>query len=145
MTSPFAPAAEAAYALVRIAAGLMFTFHGAQKLFGFLMPEKPPVGSLLWFAGIVEFSCGLLVALGLFTAYAAFLASGEMAFAYCYAHWRFHGGAQAIPIVNKGELAVLYATLFLYVACRGAGRYGIDRAAAPVTTTVVAPGPARTV
>ncbi len=144
MTSPFAAAAEPTYALMRIAAGLMFAFHGAQKLFGILMPERPPVGSLLWFAGIIEFVCGALIALGLFTAYAAFLASGEMAFAYCYVHWKLRGGAQAIPAVNKGELAVAYAVLFLYVACRGAGRFGLDRTPG-VTTTVVAPGPIRTV
>jgi putative oxidoreductase len=112
-----------AYAALRILAGLMFATHGMQKLFGwFGSPVQPPAGSQLWFAGLIELVCGLLIALGLFTRPAAFLAAGEMAVAYFTAHWRLNlGGAQWVPVVNKGELAALYALLFLFITGYGPG------------------------
>jgi putative oxidoreductase len=114
---------EIAYTLLRVIAGLMFAVHGAQKLFGFLGGHQPPVGSLLWVGGIIELVGGLLIAIGLLASWAAFLASGEMAVAYFTVHvkdgfW---------PILNKGELAVLYCFVFLYIASRGGGRYGVSR------------------
>lgn len=120
------PYADAAYAAMRIVAGLMFSVHGMQKLFGVLTESTPPVGSQLWFAGLIELVCGLGIAFGLFTVVLAFLASGEMAVAYFQAHWKFQFSEQFFPIVNQGELAVLYCFLFLYVACRGAGPASID-------------------
>jgi len=116
--------AEMAYALLRVMAGLMFAVHGAQKLFGFLGGQQQPVGSLFWVGGVIEFVGGLLIAIGLFTSWAAFLASGEMAVAYFMVH-ASKGGFW--PILNKGELAVLYCFVFLYIACRGGGRYGVGR------------------
>jgi len=120
------PRAEAAYTLLRIVAGLMFAFHGVQKLFGFLSDHQPAVGSQIWIGGVIELVGGLAIALGLFTACAAFIASGTMAVAYAQFHWRFAGGDKFFPAINKGELALLYACLFLYIACRGAGPYSLD-------------------
>ena len=111
------------YAALRIVAGLMFTLHGTQKLFGFPGDRAPvALNSLLGAAGLIELVTGLLITVGLFTGYAAFLASGEMAVAYFYAHAP-HG---FWPILNQGELAALYCFLFLYIAARGAVAYGLD-------------------
>ena len=112
---------EITYALLRFFAGVLLACHGAQKLFGVL--GKPAAeGALMKFGGIIEFAGGLLVALGLLTSWAAFLASGMMAVAYFTAH-----APQAFwPIVNKGELAVVYAFLFLFICARGGGPYSLD-------------------
>jgi putative oxidoreductase len=118
--------AEPSYTLLRAATGLMFMFHGAQKMFGFLEGYRPPVGTQIWLGGIIELVCGALVAVGLLTRIAAFLASGTMAVAYVQFHWKLQLGADFFPAVNKGELAVVYALLFLYVACAGGGRYALD-------------------
>jgi putative oxidoreductase len=116
------------YAALRILAGLMFATHGMQKLFGwFGAPMQPPAGSQLWFAGLIELVCGLLIAVGLFTRPAAFLAAGEMAVAYFMAHWRLSlGGGQWVPVVNKGELAALYSLLFLFITAYGPGVASLD-------------------
>lgn len=112
-----------AYAVLRIIAGLMFAMHGTQKLFGW--PVAGPAGPLspmMMAAGVIELVCGVLIAIGLLTGFAAFLASGQMAVAYFMAH----AGNGALPLVNKGELAVLYCFLFLYIATRGAVIWGVD-------------------
>jgi putative oxidoreductase len=121
-----APFAEHAYALLRVVAGAMFTFHGVQKIFGVLTDEQPPVGSQLWIGGVLELVCGAAIALGLFTRVAAFVASGMMAVAYFQFHWDFQLDAGFFPTVNGGELAVLYCFLFLYIACKGPGRCSLD-------------------
>src|SRR5262245_16460264 len=105
------------YALMRIAAGLLFACHGAQKLFGVLGGHRVPLMSQLGLAGVIEFGGGLLIALGFFASIAAFIASGEMAYAYVTAH----APRGTFPIQNGGELAVLYCFLFLYIASRGNG------------------------
>ena len=74
------------YALLRIVAGFLFACHGAQKLFGVLGGTVVPIASQRGAAGIIELVGGTLIALGLFTGYAAFVASGEMAVAYFKAH-----------------------------------------------------------
>jgi putative oxidoreductase len=112
-----------AYAVLRIVAGLLYACHGAQKLFGVLGGQSQLHNPMMLVAGIIEFFGGLLIALGLLTRIAAFISSGEMAAAYFIVHAR--GGF--FPIVNKGELAVVYCFLFFYIATRGAGRYGVDR------------------
>jgi putative oxidoreductase len=117
---------DIAYALLRIVTGLMFAFHGAQKVLGVLGDAKP-VGSQLWIGGVIELVTGLLIALGLFTSWAAFLASGTMAVAYVQFHWKLNFGAQFFPIVNKGELAVLYSVLFLFMVTRGDGKWSLGR------------------
>jgi putative oxidoreductase len=107
---------------MRIAAGLLFAQHGAQKLFGVLGGTQQLGNPLLLVAGVVELVGGLLVAIGLFASIAAFVASGQMAVAYFTAHaprgfW---------PVENKGELAALYCFVFLFVASRGAGKWSVD-------------------
>jgi putative oxidoreductase len=111
------------YALMRIVVGLLFACHGLQKLFGVLGGQRMPLASLPWFAGVIETVAGILVAIGFMTGYAAFIASGEMAAAYFMAH----APRGPWPIMNQGELAVLYCFVFLYIATRGTGSWGIDR------------------
>ena len=113
------------YALLRIVAGFLFLWHGVEKLFGF--PGAPPPGAppfVVYVGGGLELVCGVLVMLGLVTRWAAFIASGEMAFAY----WMAHGMRALLPIQNQGELAVLYCFVFLFIAARGAGRWALDSA-----------------
>jgi len=119
--------ADNSYALMRIIAGFMFSFHGAQKILGVLSDFQPPMGSQLWFGGLIELICGLLVMLGFQTRWAAFVASGEMAVAYFQFHWKFQIGPAFFPIVNKGELAVLYCFVFLFIASRGAVTWSVDK------------------
>jgi putative oxidoreductase len=75
---------------------------------------------------MIELVAGLMIAAGFLTVYAAFLSSGTMAVAYAQFHWKFAFDAGFFPVVNRGELAVIYAFLFLYIACRGAGIASID-------------------
>jgi putative oxidoreductase len=111
------------YAILRIIAGLMFAMHGTQKLFGWPVPgPPPPIPPMIMAAGIFELVCGLLIAIGLLTGYAAFVASGEMAVAFFMAH----SPRGLLPIVNQGELAVLYCFLFLYIAAQGPGPWSVD-------------------
>ena len=112
-----------AFALLRIVAGSMFALHGSQKLFG--IPgggTSIKLFSQLGAAGIIEFGCGLLIAIGMFARPAAFLASGLMAFAYFLGHWP----RGPIPTLNQGELAVVYCFLFLYISTHGAGIWSVD-------------------
>jgi len=106
----------------------MLMCHGLQKLFGVLGGQQPAVGSQLWLGGVLELSCGAAIALGLFTPLAAFLASGMMAVAYIQFHWKLQFDSAFFPVVNRGELAVLYCFVFLYVACRGSGPWALDGA-----------------
>jgi putative oxidoreductase len=112
---------EFAYGIMRIVAGILFACHGAQKLFG-AFGNGVPSAPLMTAAGIIEFFGGALIALGLWAGYAAFIASGQMATAYFMAH--APGGFW--PIVNKGELALIYCFVFLYIASRGAGRLSVE-------------------
>jgi putative oxidoreductase len=121
------PKTEAIYALMRIVAGAMLSFHGMQKIFGLLAQGQPALGSQLWIGGVIELVAGLAIAAGLFTSWAAFLASGTMAVAYAQFHWKLQLGQNFFPAINKGELAVLYAVVFLFIACRGGGAVSVDR------------------
>ena len=116
-----------AYALLRIVTGLMFAFHGFQKIFGVLIEFHPSVGSQIWIGGLLELICGLLALIGFQTRLAAFLASGEMAVAYFQFHWKFQLGSNFFPAINKGELAVLYCFVFLFIACRGGVTWSLDK------------------
>ncbi|ALI99931.1 DoxX family protein [Rufibacter tibetensis] len=113
------------YALLRIVAGLMFMMHGTQKLFGW-PGEKDPMelASIAGVAGIIEFVAGFLITIGLFTSWAAFISSGTMAVAYFMAH----ASQGWSPVVNQGELAVLYCFIFLYIAAQGSGIWSVDGA-----------------
>jgi putative oxidoreductase len=120
---------EQAYALLRIIAGFMFAFHGAQKIFGVFAEGFPPipVGSQAWIGGIIELVGGLMVTFGWHARWAAFICSGTMAVAYFQFHWKFQLGRMFFPTLNQGELAVLYCFLFLFIACRGSGIWSADR------------------
>jgi len=110
------------YAILRIVAGFLFLWHGSQKLFDF-----PPSGHemplyIMWIAGPIELLGGLLIMIGLWTRWVAFIACGEMAFAY----WSVHGTIALLPIVNHGEAAMLYCFIFLFISARGSGVFSID-------------------
>jgi putative oxidoreductase len=111
------------YAILRVIVGLSFALHGTQKVFGIPGNKAPiPIASLLGVGGAIEAICGVLIALGLWASYAAFLASGEMAVAY----FMLHASKGLLPIVNGGEVAVLYCFLFLYIAAHGSGIWSLD-------------------
>lgn len=108
--------------LLRIVTGLCFWQHGAQKLFGWLGGDAVELMSLMGVAGVLEFFGGLAILLGLFTRPVAFVLSGEMAVAYFMSHlprafW---------PIQNGGELAALYAFIFLFLFAVGGGSFSVD-------------------
>lgn len=110
------------FAVTRVLAGVMFACHGAQKLlpvFGGPMADKPP---LMWAAGIIELGAGAMIAFGLFASIAAFVASGTMAVAY----FMGHATKGFWPVLNHGELAIVYCWLFLFVAAHGAGTWSLD-------------------
>lgn len=121
------PLAPYAYALLRMVAGFMFTFHGVQKIFGVLTDHQPALFTQIWIGGVVELVCGLAVMLGVRTRWAAFLASGQMAVAYFQFHWKFQMGPQVLPGVNQGELAVLYCFVFLFISMTGPGRWALTK------------------
>ena len=122
MEKALSPFAAYAYALLRIVSGLLFVCHGGQKIFGWFGGEQVALASLFGIAGILELVLGILIAIGLITSFAAFIASGEMAAAYFMGH--FPKGFW--PIENGGEPAVLFCFIFLYIACRGAGILSVD-------------------
>ena len=119
---------DIALALLRVVAGLAFMQHGAQKLLGWLLPpDRPFTGapellSQMGIAGALELVGGFLIVIGLLTRLVGFILAGEMAFAYFMVHlpqgfW---------PILNGGELAVLYCFIFLAFAALGGGPYSVD-------------------
>ncbi len=115
-----------ALGLLRIVSGLMFLEHGSQKFLSFPAGER--AGSGLAFdgpsawAGVIELVAGLLLALGLFTRPAAFVASGTMAVAY----WLAHGPRNFFPVNNGGDAAILYCFVFLYLVFAGPGAFSLD-------------------
>ena len=110
------------YAILRIVAGLMFAMHGTQKLFGW-PGDGPPRGDAVGIiAGIIETGGGVLIAIGLYAGLAAFVAAGLMAVAY---FWR-HQPDALLPLINRGELAVLYCFLWLFVAAHGPGVWSVE-------------------
>ena len=114
------------YALMRIIVGFLFLWHGTQKLLGF-PPSQGGGGQglspLMAFAGVIELVGGIMILLGLFAGIAAFIASGTMAVAYFMAHHSFQA---FLPLQNRGELAVVYCFVFLYIAARGSGIWSLD-------------------
>ena len=121
---PLGRVSEFIYSITRIVVGFVFSLHGTQKLFGVLGQEVvDTLVSLRGLAGIIELFGGALITLGLYTGWAAFIASGEMAFAYFISHnprgfW---------PVMNGGERVVIYCFVFLYFAARGSGPLSLDR------------------
>ena len=113
---------EIAFALMRFVAGVLFACHGAQKLFGMFGGKVMTGSTLIMAAAVIELVGGVLIAIGLLTRAAAFISSGEMAVAYFKAH--APGGFW--PIQNKGEAAVIFCFVFLFIAAHGGGRYSVD-------------------
>jgi putative oxidoreductase len=110
------------YAILRIATGFLFLWHGSQKLF-----DIPPAGLtmplyIVTIAGPIEFFGGLLIMIGLWTRWVAFITCGQMAYAY----WTVHGTNALLPIVNYGEMAMLYCFLFLFISAKGSGTLSVD-------------------
>lgn len=110
------------YAVMRITMGVLFWCHGLQKVFGVFEGRLPPMFSLSWIAGVIELVTGLMMAVGYFTAPAAFISSGLMAVAY----FMIHFAKGFWPIENHGELAVVYCFVFLYMASRGSGVWSLE-------------------
>ena len=119
LLSPLTPPA---YTALRVVTGALFMQHGVQKMFGLLGGRQVDMISQFGLAGIIELVGGLLIAVGLFTTPVAFLASGEMAFAYLLSH----APRGPWPIQNNGEVTILYCFLFLYISTRGGGRSSLD-------------------
>jgi putative oxidoreductase len=123
MAGFMAPLNNYTYAALRIVTGLLFLFHGSQKLLGW--PLDPMAGLPAWIvyiAGPIELIGGVLVMIGLMTRWAAFVCSGLMAAAY----WLGHGIHGMYPIVNQGELAIMYCFAFLYISSQGPGIWSLD-------------------
>jgi putative oxidoreductase len=114
--------ADPFYCIMRLVVGLMFACHGLDKIFGAFAPKSEALPTLMVVGGWVEIVCGFLVAFGLLTRLAAFVASGEMAVAFLM----MHAPKGLIPYVNKGELAVVYCFVFFYIFLRGSGSWSID-------------------
>jgi putative oxidoreductase len=114
------------HAALRIVTGLLFLQHGTTKLFRFPLTDYfkdgVQIASLMGVAGILELVGGILIIIGLFTRTTAFVLSGMMAVAYFMAH----GSQGLFPILNGGELAIMYCFVFLWLATAGAGPFSID-------------------
>ncbi|MDQ7248738.1 DoxX family protein [Rhodospirillaceae bacterium R-7] len=126
MSSQLAAHATRMLGVLRIMSGLLFLAHGTQKFLSFPAGEMAgygwTFGSAGAFAGIIELVCGALIALGLFTRPAAFLASGTMAVAYFMAH----APQNFWPLNNGGDAAILYCFVFLYFVFAGPGAFSLD-------------------
>ena len=125
--------ADPVYCIVRLIVGLMFACHGGQKILGFPPGGRPAADALGWLAGSIEFAAGLLIAVGLLTRLAAFIASGEMAVAYFMTSFSGKTLSHApsalerfLPILNKGELPIMFCFVFFLVVFYGPGRWSID-------------------
>ena len=112
------------YFIFRAFIGLLFMQHGLQKIFGMFGGNAVPLMGLFGAAGLIELIAGFAIAFGVFTRLAAFISAIEMLVAYFMAH--APGGL--IPIVNKGELALLYFAAFLVLMKTGAGKWSAEKA-----------------
>jgi putative oxidoreductase len=109
---------------LRIIVGFLFLQHGTQKLFGWPMEGPPQLDTFMTFGAWLEFVGGILFLLGLFTRPVAFILCGEMAVAFWKVHFKAHA---QLPLVNHGELAVLYCFVFFYFMFAGAGSASLDK------------------
>jgi putative oxidoreductase len=109
-------------AVTRVLVGILLASHGSQKFGAFGGVPAGVPGFIVWIAGPIELFGGALLALGLFTRGTAFLTSGLMAFAYFLGH----AGKGFWPILNGGELAIVYSWLSLYLAAQGPGAWALD-------------------
>jgi putative oxidoreductase len=125
MRSPLPPSwTPYLLSVLRIAAAFLFLFHGTQKLFAFPPSEmgRADLASLTGVAGVIEFAGGLLMLAGLLTRPVAFVLAGEMAYAY----FSVHAPGALLPLQNRGELAALYAFVWLYFSAAGGGPWSVD-------------------
>jgi len=125
--------------ILRIMLGLLFMEHGLAKVLGFpLQPSHAPYALLTLnpgLQGMLELVGGLLLALGLFTRTVAFVLAGDMAVAYFMAH----APRGFFPLLNGGELAIVYCFIFLYFWAAGGGEWSLDRLRAPASASAVSP------
>jgi putative oxidoreductase len=129
------------YTILRLIIGLMFACHGGQKLLGFPPGGQGAGEGIMLLGAWIELAGGFLIAFGLLTRVAAFIAAGEMAVAYFMIH---AGGAptphgKIFPIINRGELAVVYCWIFLFIFFYGPGRWSIDSLIGHRATPATAP------
>ncbi len=114
---------ESAFVPLRVMTGLLFAEHGLQRTFGLIGGTRMPLWSRLGAAGIIELTAGLMIALGVKARWAALIAAGEMAVAYFTVHARMGFW----PVQNRGELAVLYCFVMLFIAAHGGGKLTLTR------------------
>ena len=122
--SPYEPYLRS---LLRIVVGFTFSLHGWQKFFGSfggLGGQKAELASMMGVAGVLETFGGALIILGLFTRPVAFILCGQMAVAY----FRVHLPMSFWPLLNQGEITVLYCFTYLWLCAAGAGPLSLDRA-----------------
>ena len=112
------------YFVFRVVVGILFFLHGGQKLFGWFGYDAAQLISFMGLAGVIEFFGGLFIVLGLLTRLSALIGALEMLVAYFMAH----APQGLIPLVNKGELALLYFAAFLVLFVSGAKRWSLERA-----------------
>jgi putative oxidoreductase len=123
--------APRALSILRIVAGLLFVEHATQKFFAFPAPfPMQPLPPLFMAAGTIELVAGTLITLGLFTRFAALIASGEMAVAY----FMIHNPQGFWPILNKGEVVILFCFTFFYLIFAGPGSWALDHVVGKKTT-----------
>ena len=122
MAGFMAPLNNYTYAALRIVTGLLFMFHGSQKLLGWPVPIDGLPAFVIYIAGPIELIGGALVMVGLMTRWAAFVCSGLMAAAY----WMWHATAALYPLLNGGELAIVFCFAFLYISSHGPGIWSLD-------------------
>jgi putative oxidoreductase len=110
--------------ITRIISGLLFMEHGTTKHLNFPPGDMhPAITSLPGMAGVIEIVAGALIILGFYSRIAAFIASGTMAFAY----WLVHAPQNFFPVANRGDAAILFCFLFLYLAAAGPGAFSINK------------------
>ena len=114
---------EQGYALLRITTSFMFMLHGSQKLLGIPPAVREMPWHIQYVAGSIQLFCGFLILVGLLTRPAAFLSSGLMAAAYWTALFSVE---KWLPIMNRGDAAVMYCFIFLYIACKGSGIWSVE-------------------
>jgi putative oxidoreductase len=124
MATDFASWSPRMLSILRIITGLLFLEHGTQKLFGFPLPPNPgpALFSLLGVQGILELVGGFLILVGLFTRPVAFTLAGDMAVAY----FMRHAPRDFFPLLNGGQLAILFSFVFLYLFVAGGGAWSVD-------------------